>query len=57
VPKFDVGYIWKGTVSRDLDGSYFGVDRVCGDLRPGMLALNNLGRRLGRSSLLCKFIS
>jgi hypothetical protein len=28
-----------------------------GDLRPGMLALNNLGRRLGRSSLLYKFIS
>ncbi len=28
-----------------------------GDLRPGMLALNNLGRRLGRSSLLRKFIS
>jgi hypothetical protein len=30
---------------------------ACGDLRPGMLALNNLGSRLGRSSLLRKFIS
>ncbi len=33
------------------------VELFNGDLRPGMLALNNLGSRLGRSSLLRKFIS